>query len=77
MTILYQVDAYHQTAESVADEFCRSYWQEPRKRTRIDADGTFKLRQGFATYRVRLDSDAQPAVFVVERLPDMYCNHTV
>ena len=77
MTTMFQTDAYNRTAESVADEFCRSYWQEPRKRSKLDSEGRFKLRGGLATYQVRLDSEARPAVFVVERLPDMYCVYGV
>ena len=67
METLFQIDAHNRTAEQAANEFAATYWQEPRKRTRIQPDGSFHLRDGVATYYVRLNSTAMPPVFVIEK----------
>jgi hypothetical protein len=60
--IIWQVDSYNKTAKSAADEFARTYWQEPRKIRGLKPDGTFKVVGGVRTYRVKHDG----RLFVIE-----------
>ena len=49
--IIWQIDAYNYSMKKAVDEFCLTYWQEPRRPTKINKDGTFKLRDGFTIYQ--------------------------
>lgn len=63
--VTWQCDSYHKTAEAAADEFCRTYWAEPRRRGRLGKNGCFRLIGGVADYRVFLNSEARPPVWQI------------
>lgn len=71
MEIIYQCDAQIVgTAKSAAIEFARSYWAEPRKIVKWNAEaGTFEMKGGSGrVYRIRLDAGerfSRPAAFQV------------
>lgn len=49
---IWTCEARNLAPEDAANEFSRSYWQEPRRRRRMDADGRFQMYGEWATYRV-------------------------
>ena len=65
---VWTVDAYGRTIQQAANEFAETNWQSPRKATKVEPDGTFKLKDGVSTYRVWLERSSNPPVYVVTRL---------
>lgn len=54
-TVVYSVDAYNYTGAKVAAEFAANFFQEPRRILgNIKPNGTFRLVDGAATYRIEL-----------------------
>ena len=51
--VIWQCGSRGMTHKRVVEEFCRSYWDKPRKPTKI-AGGTFMVRGGTALYYVTL-----------------------
>lgn len=53
-TCIWTCDAHGRTTTDVADEFCRTYWQGPRRRMRrhLGPGAQFRLADGVASYRV-------------------------
>ncbi len=66
------VNAHGKTMRQAVDEFARCYWSIPRAvKATIGAGGHFQMADGFADYRIELDSKSQPPRYIVSRIePD-------
>lgn len=65
-TDIWQRGAHQVTISEAVDEFSRVYWAQPRKHTKLQADGTFQMVSGWATYRCR-HVDGDFPLWVIEK----------
>lgn len=66
--ILWQTDAHNITPRNALDQFCRTYWDKPRKPRAVAISsftGTFQVVDGVRTYKIALDDKQLPSVWVI------------
>jgi hypothetical protein len=66
--VIWQCEKYDVTAKEAIEQFCRSYWAQPRRHHKIQPDGTFKMVGGLATYRCVVHGTDQFGRWHIEKI---------